>query len=199
MNGLILLSRRWVSHLWSGCLTNAWVWPFLPSHRFPFCPSAFCRGMMQQVTLPRCWYLGIGLCRYQSNGTPMLFLNYPTVIFSHSDAERGGQLSTAVLSAQGSRAGIWHPSLWMWELWPLLRITLSRSSKLCPGAYMLLPLDSSSSSFTQFNPTAVHLKQHKRHRQVFGLSVDWFSYLSKGQFTGYLESIPSRSGMCFVD
>lgn len=64
---------------------------------------------------------------------------------------------------------------------------------------MLLPLDSSSSSFTQFNPTAVHLKQHKRHRQVFGLSVDWFSYLSKGQFTGYLESIPSRSGMCFVD
>lgn len=155
--------------------------------------------MMQQVTLPRCWYLGIGLCRYQSNGTSMLFLNYPTVIFSHSNAERGGQLSTAVLSAQGSRAGIWHPSLWMWERWPLLRITLSRSSKLCPGAYMLLPLDSSSSSFTQFNPTAVHLKQHKCHWQVFGLSVDWFSYLSKGQFTGYLESIPSRSGMWFVD
>lgn len=40
MNGLILLARRWVSYLWSGCLTKAWVWSFLPSHRFPFLP--FC-------------------------------------------------------------------------------------------------------------------------------------------------------------
>lgn len=64
---------------------------------------------------------------------------------------------------------------------------------------MLLPLDSSNGSFTQFSLTAIHLKQPKHHRQVLGLYVYWFAYLSKGQFTGYLEPIPNRSGMCFVD
>lgn len=87
MNGLILLSRRWVSYLWSGCLTKAWVWSFLPSHGFPFLP--FCllswddaASDTSKVLVPWDWTLQI-----PEQWDISAFLNYPTEVFSHSNAE----------------------------------------------------------------------------------------------------------------